>query len=378
MPRRILILATVAAGLAIVVLQLVAWRLVAHRPPGTSPIHGRPRDPKEPLPTLWPVPQFALVDQNGQKRTPEELRGSVWIADFIFTRCSSVCPVLSAKMVQVQRAIPDPRLKFVSFSVDPERDTPEALRDYARRWAPNESRWTLLATTKQSLAGVAAGMKTHVEAQPDPNATLHTSAFFLVDAQGRVRGLYDTDGDSFAQLVPDARRLVAELSSAPPMSAAAESDGDGDGAALYGRLGCAGCHDVAVIAPSLAGIAGRAVMLTDGRTLIADAAYLRESILDPNKSVVATYPPTMPSYRSQLSEAQLVSLVHYLEAWTAPAAGIASRSVPGEGVAVDPVCGMQVHPGPETLHVMHEGHAVYFCSEQCRDRFMTQPAKFRQ
>src|SRR5512138_2472168 len=192
MPRRFLVLATVAAALTVLAIELVIRR-IATEPSLPSSVHRLGRDPGQPLPVLWPVPSYRLVDQEGKTRTPDELRGSVWIADFIFTSCKSVCQVLSAKMVQVQRGIPDPRLRFVSFSVDPERDTPEALRAYAGRWAPDESRWTLLATTKDSLAELAKGMKTFVERQPDPDATLHTSELFLVDEQGRVRGLYATD-----------------------------------------------------------------------------------------------------------------------------------------------------------------------------------------
>ena len=373
MPRRVLILATVAAGLAVLALELVMRRVTAQPSPGPQPVHRLARSASEPLPTLWPVPSYRLLDQNGQTRTPEELRGSVWVADFIFTSCKSVCPVLSAKMVQVQRAIQDPRLRFVSFSVDPERDTPEALRAYATRWAPDESRWTLLATTKESLADLAKGMKTFVERQPDPDATLHTSELFLIDGKGRVRGLYGTDGDSFAQILPDARRLLSELGSAPGASAVVAAE---DGATLYRRAGCAGCHEVGAVAPSLAGLAGRTVMFADGRSLTADAAYLRESILDPGARVVATYPPSMPSYRGHLSDAQVSTLVQYLEGWKAPAGAPAAATASSPGAAVDPVCGMSIHAGPDTPHVTHDGHTVYFCSEHCRDRFVASPGAF--
>jgi len=119
MPRKVLVLATVAAGLAVLALELLMRQVGS--PPGPSPsVYRLSRNANEPLPVLWQVPEYRLVDQDGRTRTPEELRGSVWIADFIFTSCKSVCPVLSAKMVQVQRAISDPRLKFVSFSVDAE------------------------------------------------------------------------------------------------------------------------------------------------------------------------------------------------------------------------------------------------------------------
>jgi protein SCO1 len=373
MPRRILVLATLAAGLAVVSLELVMSRLAREPAALPQPVYRLPRSANEPLPTLWQVPQYRLVDQTGKGRTPDDLKGSVWVADFIFTSCKSVCPVLSAKMVQVQQAIPDPRLKFVSFSVDPERDTPEALRAYAKRWAPDETRWSLLATTQQSLAELAKGMKTFIERQPDPDATLHTADLFLVDAQGRVRGLYGTDGDSFAQLVPDARRLLAELSPAAAGAVAQETE---DGAALYRRVGCAGCHDVPAIAPSLAGVAGRTVMLADGRTVTADEAYLRESILEPAAKVVATYPPSMPGYRGTLSETQLTSLIRYLQSWKAPEGTSGSTAMAGQGAAVDPVCGMQVHAGPDTLHVTHDGRTVYFCSEQCRDRFVARPQAY--
>ncbi len=378
MPRRFFLFATLAAGLTVLALELVIRRVSGEPPGPPRPVHGIARKATEPLPTLWPVPNYRLFDQDGLTRTPADLRGSVWIADFIFTSCKSVCPVLSAKMVQVQRAIPDPRLRFVSFSVDPERDTPEALKAYARRWAPDETRWTLLATTPGSLADVTKGMKTFVERQPDPDATLHTSELFLVDGQGRVRGLYDTDGDSFAQLVPDARRLLAELGGAPASSVPAVSSEDG--ATVYRQLGCAGCHDVPAIAPPLAGVAGRTVMLADGRTVTASDDYLRDSLLEPGKDVVATYPPSMPSYRGHLSGGQVSALVQYLQTLKAPegASAPATATAAATGAAVDPVCGMSIHAGSDTPQVTHEGRTVYFCSEQCRDRFVANPGAYRR
>ncbi|HUM13202.1 MAG TPA: SCO family protein [Myxococcaceae bacterium] len=372
MPRRFFVLATVAAALTVLALELTI-RWLGFEPPGRPrPVHRLARNANEPLPTLWPVPSYRLVDQHGRTRTVDELRGAVWVADFIFTSCKSVCPVLSARMVQVQRAIQDPRLKFVSFSVDPERDTPEALRAYARRWAPDEARWTLLATTQESLAALAKGMKTFVERQPDPDATLHTSEMFLVDGKGQVRGLYATDGDGFDQIVPDARQLLAELGTPAGARGAAGATSE-DGTVLYRQLGCAGCHDLPAIAPSLAGLAGRTVMLADGRSTTASADYLRESLLDPGAKVVATYPPTMPSYRAHLTDAQATALVQYLQGLKLPESARAPATVAGEGAAVDPVCGMSIHTGPDTPHLTRDGHTVYFCSEHCRDRFAANP-----
>jgi protein SCO1/2 len=373
MPRRLLVIATVAAGLTVLALELVIRRVSEPRALPAS-AHRYGKSPDGPLPVLWSVPSYQLVDQDGRTRTPDELRGSVWVADFIFTSCKSVCPVLSAKMVQVQRAIADPRLRFVSFSVDPERDSPEALHAYAKRWAPDETRWTLLATTKESLAALTKGMKTLVEPQADPDATVHSAELFLIDAKGQVRGLYATDGESFEELVPDARRLLAELGGAPA-TASTGAPATEDGAALYRRLGCAGCHDVPAIAPSLAGLAGRTVMLADGKTVTATAEYLREAILDPAAKVVATYPPSMPGYRGRVTDAELGALVQYIEGLKG-AGGPSPAAMASGGAAVDPVCGMSIHAGPDTPHVTHDGHTVYFCSEHCRDRFVASPGAY--
>jgi len=373
MPRRLLVIATLAAGLTVLALELVIRRVSEPRALPAS-AHRSGKSPDGPLPVLWSVPSYQLVDQDGRTRTPDELRGSVWVADFIFTSCKSVCPVLSAKMVQVQRAIADPRLRFVSFSVDPERDSPEALHAYAKRWAPDETRWTLLATTKESLAALTKGMKTLVEPQPDPDATVHSAELFLIDGKGQVRALYATDGESFEELVPDARRLLAELGGAPTTASTAAPAAE-DGAVLYRRLGCAGCHDVPAIAPSLAGLAGRAVMLADGKTVTATAEYLRESILDPAAKVVATYPPSMPGYRGRVTDAELGALVQYIEGLKG-AGGPSPAAMASGGAAVDPVCGMSIHAGPDTPHVTHDGHTVYFCSEHCRDRFVASPGAY--
>jgi YHS domain-containing protein/cytochrome c551/c552 len=217
-------------------------------------------------------------------------------------------------------------------------------------------------------------MKTFVERQPDPDATLHSAELFLVDGEGKVRGLYATDGESFAELVPDARRLLSELGGkgTPGDTGASRAE---DGAALYRGLGCAGCHDLPAIAPSLAGLAGRTVMLADGRTTTATAEYLRESILDPGTKVVATYPPSMPGYRGQLTDGQLDALVGYIESLKG-GGGPSAAAMASGGAAVDPVCGMSIHAGADTPHATHDGHTVYFCSEHCRDRFLANPGAF--
>jgi cytochrome c oxidase subunit 2 len=104
-------------------------------------------------------------------------------------------------------------------------------------------------------------------------------------------------------------------------SSGSDASLSGQGAALYRRLGCSGCHDVGstVRAPPLAGLAGRPVALADGRTVRADAQYLHDSILQPNKDVVAGYAPVMPTYANLIGEDVVLELVAYLQA-LAPAA----------------------------------------------------------
>jgi protein SCO1/2 len=377
MHRRVLILATVAAALAVVAIELVIRRVATEPQALPASIRRTAARPDGPLPTLWSVPAYQLADQDGKTRTPQDLRGSVWVADFIFTSCKSICPVLTAKMVQVQRAVPDARLKFVSFSVDPERDTPEALHAYAKRWAPDERRWTLLATTKESLARLTRGMKTLVEPQPDPDATLHSGELFLIDEKGRVRGLYSSDGESFAQLVPDARKLLSELEGTPTTGDTSASMPE-DGATLYRRAGCAGCHEVPAIAPPLAGLGGRKVMLADGRTTTATAEV--HPRVDPRSGVqgrghVPSFHARLP-WTSHRRSGGRPGAVH-------PGAEAArgrcpDRRWPARAPAVDPVCGMSIHAGPDTLHVTHDGRTVYFCSEHCRDRFVANPTAFNR
>lgn len=304
----------------------------------------------------WLAPELVLGDQHGRPVDTRALRGHVWIADFIFTTCTSVCPMLTARMRILQRRLPDPALRFVSFSVDPVHDTTEALRDYAQRWAQHETRWHLLRTQPESLQRAVDGLRVIAEPTRDPhNPILHTSLFFVVDAAGRVHGMYDSNDDrALDRLVADVQQLTS-ANAAPPF-AAVQLD----------ELGCAGCHDHAALAPALSGLWGQTVMLADGTTATADAAYLRESIVTPAAKLVAGYPDTMPSYASVLSNSQIDSLVSHLQRLSPSAS--AAAALPSAS-ATDPVCGMSVHVVADTPHVSHGGHDYFFCSAQCRARF---------
>ena len=340
------------------------------------------------LPRFWNVPEFDLPDQHGRRVTERALAGHVWIAGFFFTTCTSVCPTLTAKLRLLQRELADPDLRFVSFSVDPERDTVESLLDYQRRWSPDESRWLLLRNDPKSLSEIARGM--HVVAErigDERNPISHTSLFFLVDATGSVRGAYDAnDRRALARLVADARRLLH--GSAAPADAGAEPSGD----ALFAALGCAGCHDDARLAPSLVGIWGQKVALEGGRDATVDDAYLRESIVAPAYELVRGYLPLMPSYEDALTRAEIAALVRHVgelaraQAGTPASGGAASSQdlaaeragvePPAARTSVDPVCGMTVRATEDAPQAEVGGRKSYFCSEGCRDRFTEDPSAY--
>lgn len=320
--------------------------------------------------TGWEAPRFDFPDQHGERVSNESLRGRVWIADFFFTRCTSICPAMTARFVLLQAGLDGVPLRFVSFSVDPEHDSPAVLADYARQWNPAETRWHLLSTTPEGLARTAAGMRVAVHATGNAaDPIFHTNRFLLVDAEGRVRGSYDSDDDAALQeLQRDARRIV----SGRP-DAAVNSLAQRDGKALFVSLGCAACHADARLAPALGGLRGRDIPLDGGSVVVADAAYVEESIVAPWAKLAAGYGPTMPSYRALLDQRGLDALVEYVfsgELAAPVGAPAAAKQV------VDPVCNMKVTATAATPSSDFAGRTYWFCCETCRTRFAADPRSF--
>jgi protein SCO1/2 len=160
---------------------------------------------EKPLPVLGEIPRFDLIDQQGTKFDRAALDGHVWIADFIYTNCESSCPRMSSKMHSIQgETASDVRL--VSFSVDPARDSPQALEEYGKKYAADEKRWTFLTGNPATLE-----MLDHDAFKLGSLSMDHSTRFVLIDKKGRVRGYYGLfDGDSAAHLEKDAARLDKE------------------------------------------------------------------------------------------------------------------------------------------------------------------------
>jgi protein SCO1/2 len=171
--------------------------------------------PPPELPDFGGLPGYALVDQASRPFTPQSVAGRPFVADFVFTRCRTVCPAMTARMAQLQSKLPS-EVGLVSFSVDPENDTPPVLAQYAAEWKA-EPRWRFVTGPREALHGLATGgFKLAAMAAPaDAQAAgegpfLHSSKFVLVDAAGRIRGYYDSgSGEEIGTLIADASRLAA-------------------------------------------------------------------------------------------------------------------------------------------------------------------------
>jgi protein SCO1 len=162
---------------------------------------------RKPLPVLGEIPQFELTNQQGRKFDRTALDGHVWVADFIYTNCEGPCPRMSSRMHAIQKAT-DAGIKLVSFSVDPARDTPQALTEYSRKFAADDARWNFLTGDPKTLDMLDhdAFKLGNLGVEMD-----HSTRFVLVDKKGRIRGYYSL-GDSGAatHVAEDARRLEDE------------------------------------------------------------------------------------------------------------------------------------------------------------------------
>lgn len=176
-----------------------------------SRMRQRPADVDMPvLEPIGTVPEFALTNQDGQTVTLDTLRGQPWIADFIFTRCGGPCPIMTSKMAGLQEKLPG-SIKLVSFSVDPEFDTPEVLKSYAKKFNADESRWHFLTGTKDAIFALARGMLLVAIPANEANPIIHDERFLLVDGLGQIRGAYHSnDPQEMKQLELDAQELAKE------------------------------------------------------------------------------------------------------------------------------------------------------------------------
>ncbi|HEY8375443.1 MAG TPA: SCO family protein [Nannocystis sp.] len=155
----------------------------------------------DPPPVIAALPAFELVDQDGQPFSRETMRGKVWVAGLIFTTCPSSCPKISRAMLDLQQrwARAGVDVHLVSFSVDPERDTPEVLKKYAGHLEADESRWRFVTGPREAVeALVIGGFGSAMDRTAGPGGMIdiaHSTRLILIDADGNIRGHYSTDDE---------------------------------------------------------------------------------------------------------------------------------------------------------------------------------------
>jgi len=164
------------------------------------------------LPIIYPLAEYKLTNEFGKPFGSHDLKGRVYLASFIFTSCPTSCPQSMKKMQIVQKRLRGlgTKVGIVTFSVDPENDTPAVLNKYARRFKANPYVWSFVTGPRKDVKDVivnnfkvAMGEKT-----PGMMDIAHSEKIFLVDGAGRVRGLYSMDKQHIDQLMIDVGILV--------------------------------------------------------------------------------------------------------------------------------------------------------------------------
>lgn len=196
-----------------IMLGTLFWLKLAPRPGLT----GWDSKPLEGLQRYGSVPEFSLIERSGKAITLAKLRGSIWIADFIYTTCTDTCPLQTAQMAQLQEEWKDrPEVKLVSFSVDPEKDTTKVLSSYAQRYKADAQRWLFLTGAKEEIGRLVqegfrlSAVALTTEANVD-SVILHSPRFVLIDKQAEIRGYYDSrEPAAMDRLKKDATTLIKE------------------------------------------------------------------------------------------------------------------------------------------------------------------------
>ena len=168
---------------------------------------------------LGALPAFTLTDQRGQPFGTRELTGKVWVANFIFTSCEGVCPLLSERMAEIGRRTRKlgPDFHLVSISVDPDRDTPEKLAAYGARFGANPASWSFVTGPIPALeAAVVQGFKVGMGREPAADGGLgawqifHGENLVLVDRRLRIRGYFPATPEGLDSLMTAVQRVVNE------------------------------------------------------------------------------------------------------------------------------------------------------------------------
>jgi len=160
------------------------------------------------------IPNFKVVDQDGDTITQDNLAGKVYVADFFFTSCPSICPVTESNLLSVQKHFKNVNdFRMVSFSIDPRHDSVRVLKNYATRLGADTRQWFFVRGDEDEVDDLAVKgfMATAQKDSAAPGGYLHSGAFMLIDKDKRVRGIYNgTDTAEVARLIHDIPVLFQE------------------------------------------------------------------------------------------------------------------------------------------------------------------------
>jgi protein SCO1 len=166
--------------------------------------------------TDYEVADFTYTNQNNEKVSLKDLEGKVWIADFIFTNCETVCPPMTFNLTKLQKELKKAGVedyKIVSFSVDPEKDTPQALKEYISKYEADTGKWELLTGYKfEEIKDFAEhSFKSIVAKDPNSDQVIHQTSFFLVNQEGVVVKNYSGNSDvPYEEITSDMKTLIKE------------------------------------------------------------------------------------------------------------------------------------------------------------------------
>ena len=164
--------------------------------------------------TVYPkVPAFTFTNQNGQNVKSADFKGKVWVAEFFFTSCPTICPSMTRNMLMLQKSTKDLKkdIQFMSFTINPDFDQPKVLKRYIKHYGVDESNWVFLTGDEEEthVLGIENFKTFAGRDDEEAGGFAHSGAFTLVDKEGYVRGVYlGTDKKQVKQLEEDLRKLL--------------------------------------------------------------------------------------------------------------------------------------------------------------------------
>jgi len=160
------------------------------------------------------IPDFSFIDQDSNTVTQKTVEGKIYISDFFFTSCPTICPVMKKQMLKIYKAIADdPEVMILSHTIDPRHDTPAVLKKYAEELGVTGNKWLFLTGEKEKIyeIGQRGYLVSAKEDENEPGGFIHNGAFMLIDKNRNIRGMYDGTTDEGAEkLLKDLKKLKTE------------------------------------------------------------------------------------------------------------------------------------------------------------------------